>query len=166
MAAIGLGLVIGSLGAGWASERFGTAHAYVGAIAAMAAGLLIVSVAPNVWVAAVVVVGMGIGNGVAVVANSVLVQRGADDRVRGRALTLVMSVNYSVLFVGMMLGGIVSDALGARTTWTIAGAIAAVAALSALLLGRGMIAPVAAARPTPGPVPVVSAAAEADARRE
>jgi MFS family permease len=166
MAAIGLGLVIGSLGAGWASERFGTAHAYVGAIAAMAAGLLVVSVAPNVWVAAVVVVGMGIGNGVAVVANSVLVQRGADDRVRGRALTLVMSVNYSVLFVGMMLGGIVSDALGARTTWTIAGAIAAVAALSALLLGRGMIAPVAAARPTPGPVPVVSAAAEADARRE
>ena len=166
MAAIGLGLVIGSLGAGWASERFGTAHAYVGAIAAMAAGLLIVSVVPNVWIAAVVVVGMGVGNGVAVVANSVLVQRGADDRVRGRALTLVMSVNYSVLFVGMMLGGIVSDALGARMTWTIAGVIAAVAALSAYLLGRGMIAPAVAVQPVPAPVPVVSAAAEADARRE
>lgn len=166
MAAIGLGLVIGSLGAGWASERFGTAHAYVGAIAAMAAGLLIVSVVPNVWIAAVVVVGMGVGNGVAVVANSVLVQRGADDRVRGRALTLVMSVNYSVLFVGMMLGGIVSDALGARMTWTIAGVIAAVAALSAYVLGRGMIAPAVAVQPVPAPVPVVSAAAEADARRE
>ena len=166
MAAIGLGLVIGSLGAGWASERFGTAHAYVGAIAAMAAGLLIVSVLPNIWIAAVVVVGMGVGNGVAVVANSVLVQRGADDRVRGRALTLVMSVNYSVLFVGMMLGGIVSDALGARMTWTIAGVIAAVAALSAYLLGRGMIAPAVAVQPAPAPVPVVSAAAEADARRE
>ncbi len=166
MAAIGLGLVIGSLGAGWASERFGTAHAYVGAIAAMAAGLLIVSVVPNVWIAAVVVVGMGVGNGVAVVANSVLVQRGADDRVRGRALTLVMSVNYSVLFVGMMLGGIVSDALGARMTWTIAGVIAAVAALSAYVLGRGMIAPAVAVQPVLAPVPVVSAAAEADARRE
>jgi MFS family permease len=166
MAAIGLGLVIGSLGAGWASERFGTAHAYVGAIAAMAAGLLIVSVVPNVWIAAVVVVGMGVGNGVAVVANSVLVQRGADDRVRGRALTLVMSVNYSVLFVGMMLGGIISDALGARMTWTVAGVIAAVAALSAYLLGRGMIAPAVAVQPVPAPVPVVSAAAEADARRE
>jgi MFS family permease len=167
MAAIGLGLVIGSLGAGWAAGRFGTGPAYVTAIAMMAAGLLIVSIVPNVWVAAVVVVGMGVGNGVAVVANSVLVQRGAEDRVRGRALTLVMSVNYSVLFVGMMLGGFVSDALGARMTWTIAGSIATVAALSAYVLSRGIETP-GLTRPhaTPAPIPIVSAAAEADARRE
>lgn len=167
MASVGLGLVIGSLGAGWAAERFGTARAYVAAIAAMSVGLLVASFAPNVWVAALVVVGMGIGNGIAVVANSVLVQRGAEDRVRGRALTLVMSVNYSVLFVGMMLGGVVSDALGARTTWTIAGTIAAVAAVAAHLLGRGIEArAVAIEQPPPAPIPVVSAAAEADARRE
>jgi MFS family permease len=165
MAAVGLGLVIGSLGAGWASERFGIGRSYVAAISAMAVGLLIASVAPNVWVAAVVVVGMGVGNGVAVVANSVLVQRGADDTVRGRALTLVMSVNYSVLFVGMMLGGVVSDTFGARTTWTIAGTIAAVAAVAAHVLTRGLEAPVPRVA-APAPIPVVSAAAEADARRE
>jgi MFS family permease len=167
MAAVGLGLMIGSLGAGWAAARFGTGPAYVASIATMAGGLLIVSVAPNVWVATVVVVAMGVGNGVAVVANSVLVQRGAEDRVRGRAFTLVMSVNYSVLFVGMMLGGFVSDAIGARMTWTIAGSIAAVAAVSAHVLSRGMEAPARIERQTaPAPVPIVSGAAEADARRE
>jgi MFS family permease len=169
MAAIGLGLVIGSFAAGWAATRFGTGNAYVGAIALMAAGLLIVSVSPNVWVASVVVVAMGTGNGVAVVANSVLVQRGTEDRVRGRALTFVMSINYSVLFLGMMLGGFVSDALGARITWTIAGAIAAVAALSAHVLSRGLDVSVRLApqpAPAPAPIPVVSGAAEAESRRE
>ena len=39
----------------------------------------------------------GFGNGGAVVANITLVQRGAEDRVRGRVFTLLMSVNYAVL---------------------------------------------------------------------
>ena len=166
MGAVGLGLMIGSLAAGWAEARFGTSTTYVASIAAMAAGLLVVSVSPNVWVAAVVVVAMAVGNGIAVVANAVFVQRGAEDRVRGRAITLVMSVNYSVLFVGMMLGGLVSDAFGARTTWAVAGAIASVAAVAAAVLSRDVEAPVLQPPRQPAPVPVVSGAAEADARRE
>jgi hypothetical protein len=80
-----------------------------------------------------------------------------------------MSINYSVLFLGMMLGGFVSDALGARITWTIAGAIAAVAALSAHVLSRGLDVSVRLTpqpAPAPAPIPVVSGAAEAEARRE
>ena len=55
------------------------------------------AVAPNVWFGAAAMVLAGFGNGGAVVANITLVQRGAEDRVRGRVFTLLMSVNYAVL---------------------------------------------------------------------
>lgn len=140
MASSGLGLMIGSLGAGWALERWGTATAYGGSIAAMAVALAAAAISPNVWLAAVVVVGMGLGNGVAVVANSLLIQRGTPDSHRGRAFTFAMSLTYSVLFVGMIAGGLVSDAVGARWTWGLAGGIAAVAAVAAYGLARGITA--------------------------
>jgi MFS family permease len=156
MAASGLGLIVGSLGSGWATERWGTGGAYAASIAAMAVALVAAAVSPNVWIASVVVVAMGVGNGIAVVANSLLVQRGAPDHLRGRAFTLVMSVNYSVLFVGMMIGGVVSDAVGARWTWGIAGLITGVAAFTAYALGRGL----GPAPAEPEPVfPLVSAGA-------
>lgn len=167
MSAVGLGLMVGSLAAGWVTNRFGTGGAYVASIAVMGTGLLVTSVAPNVWVAALIVVAMGVGNGVAVVANSVLVQRGAEDRVRGRAFTLVMSVNYSVLFVGMMLGGVVSDAYGARVAWAVAGSIGLAAAAAAYVLSRGDLPDAGPEwQRDAAPIPVVSGAVEAEALRE
>ena len=93
MAASGLGLIFGSLWAGWATERFGTATAYGAAIATMGAGIGLAAVSPTVWIASAIVVAVGIGNGVAAVANSLLVQRGTPDTLRGRAFTVAMSVN-------------------------------------------------------------------------
>ena len=52
----------------------------------------------------------GFGNGGAVVANITLVQRGAEDRVRGRVFTLLMSVNYAVLGVAFVVAGPVTNA--------------------------------------------------------
>jgi MFS family permease len=138
MGASGLGLILGSLAAGWVEERWGTAVAYGGSIGAMAVGLGAVAMAPNVWIAAVLVVAMGFGNGVAVVANSLLVQRGTPDHLRGRAFTLAMSVTYSALFIGMLIGGVLTDALGGRATWALAGGIAGFAAVAAYLLARGI----------------------------
>ena len=60
-------------------------------------GIAGAAAAPNVWIGAVAMMLAGFGNGGAVVANITLVQRGAPDRVRGRAFTLLMSVNYAVL---------------------------------------------------------------------
>lgn len=168
MAASGLGLMLGALGAGWATERLGTGNTYGFSIAVMAAGLGAAAVSPSVWVAAVFVVAMGVGNGVAVVANSLLVQRGIPDHLRGRAFTLAMSVGYSFLFVGVMSGGVVADALGARWVWGIAAIVTGVAAVVSYTLARG-IAGAQAAEPT-GPLPVVAAAttepAEAISRHE
>jgi len=157
MATSGLGLVIGSLGASWATERFGTAVAYGGSIALMSLGLGAVALVPTVWVASILMVGLGVGNGIAVVANSLLVQRGTPDHLRGRAFTLAMSLTYSALFVGMLAGGFLSDAFGARWTWGVAAIVSGVAAVAAYALARGI--PAHADRADVEPFPIVSAAA-------
>jgi MFS family permease len=137
MAASGFGLIAGSLVAGSVVERSGTAAAYGGSIAMIALGLGAAALAPNVWLASVFVVAMGAGNGVAVVANSLLVQRGTPDSMRGRAFTLAMSASYSAMFIGMLAGGVISDAMGARWTWGIAAMLTALAAVVAYSLARG-----------------------------
>ena len=146
MAASGLGLIVGSLGADWVTERFGTAAAYGLSIALMAAGLGGAAVSPTVWLASVIVIAVGVGNGIAVVINSLLVQRGTPDTLRGRAFTLAMSANYSAVLVGMIAGGFLADAVGARWTWGLAAIVIAVAAVVGYALARG-VRPAAATPP-------------------
>jgi MFS family permease len=144
VAATGLGLVLGSLfGGSWITQR-GLTVPYSAAITLMALGLGAAAVAPNVWVAALVVIVAGAGNGVAVIANALLVQRGAPDRLRGRAFTVVMSVGYAVLGLGMIAAGPLTNAIGARAMWGIAAGLTAIGAVAAFVLVRGVTT---AARP-------------------
>jgi MFS family permease len=136
--ATGLGLVAGSLfGGSWVSQR-GLAIPYAVSIALMALGFGAAAVAPNVWVAALVVIAAGAGNGVAVVTNALLVQRGAPDRLRGRAFTVVMSVGYGVLGLGMVVAGPLTNAIGARAVWGISAGLTALGALVGFVLVRGV----------------------------
>ena len=68
----------------------------------MAFGALGAALSPDVWVASVFVLFFGMGNGASGVCNALLVQRGASDLVRGRVFTLIMSVNYLFLALGMV----------------------------------------------------------------
>ncbi|MGH3103541.1 MAG: MFS transporter [Gaiellaceae bacterium] len=140
MAAAGLGLMLGSLAGGSWVEQRPMAVAYGTAIALMGIGVGLAAIAPNVWVAAACVVVSGFGNGVAGVCNPVLVQRGAPDHLRGRAFTVIMSVNTVFLGVGMALAGPVVDAWGARWAWGGAAAVNVVAAVIAFVLARGIAA--------------------------
>jgi MFS family permease len=136
VAGTGTGLVLGSLfGGGWIEQR-GMKGPYVLSIGLMAVGIGAAAVAPNVWLAAIAVVLAGVGNGAAVVCNAVLVQRGAPDRLRGRAFTVVMSVGYAVLGLGMIIAGFLTDALGARAVWGMAAVLLAIAAVVGLVLVR------------------------------
>jgi MFS family permease len=138
VAATGLGLVVGSLfGGAWIAQR-GLTIPYTASIGLMALGIGAAAVAPNVWVASLVVIAAGAGNGVAVIANALLVQRGAPDRLRGRAFTVVMSTGYAVLGVGMIIAGPLTNAIGARAVWGISAALAAVGAVLGFLLVRGV----------------------------
>ena len=155
MGGAGAGLVLGSLLAGPLLERVAVGLVYGSSIATMAVGFALAAMSPSVWVALPCVVVSGIGNGAASVCNPLLVQTGAPDRLRGRAFTVVMSVNFAVLGVGMGVAGPLTDAFGARALWGGAAAIFAGAAGVAWVLGRGLVV-----RPeTEGAEPLLVAAA-------
>ena len=151
----GLGLALGSLLAGSLLEHRAIATVYATSIALVAVGMTGAAASPNVWVAAMCVIVLGTGNGAAVVCNALLVQRGSPDELRGRVFTLLMSSNYVVLGLGMIAAGPLTDELGPRTVWALAGALSAVAAIVGLLLGRGVATHAQPAAGPPGqPEPV------------
>jgi len=137
LASAGFGVVFGSLAVGSWIEKRELARVYVSGLGLMAVGIGAAAAAPNVWVAAVCVIFSGIGNGVAVVCNALLVQRGAPDRLRGRVFTVLMSTNYLVLGLGMVAAGVLTNEVGARWVWGIAAGLSALAALVAFALARG-----------------------------
>lgn len=137
--ATGVGLAVGSLLAGSLLENRAIGTVYATSIGLVAVGMVGAAASPNVWIAALCVVVLGTGNGAAVVCNALLVQRGAPDELRGRAFTLLMSSNYVVLGIGMIAAGPLTDAVGPRTVWALAGALSALAAIVGLLLARGVV---------------------------
>jgi MFS family permease len=133
---IGTGLVIGSFWSSSIQARFGLARAYGGAIALIALGFVLAGLSPNVWVAAVFCVVAGVGNGVAIVCNALLVQTGARDAVRGRALTLLMSGTMALQALGTILAGALMPPDAARWCWIAAGSVFAVASVVGYVLAR------------------------------
>jgi MFS family permease len=136
--ASGLGLTLGSLAADPLLGRLGVRRAYAATIGAMALGYGAAAVAPTLALAVVGVVVGTLGNGAAIVCNSLLVQRGAPDELRGRAFTVIMSTNYVLLGVGMAAAGPLVDAFGARWLWGGAAGVFLLAALTAAALARGV----------------------------
>jgi MFS family permease len=116
-AASGIGLVVGGSLYARAAARRPPAQLYPASIALFAAAVGVAAVAPSIWVAAAAMVVCGVGNGAAVVANVTFVQRGAPDRLRGRAFTVIMSVNYLCLGAAMVVTGPLTDRVGARWIW-------------------------------------------------
>ncbi len=107
---------------------------YGGALALMGVGFGLASASPTIAVAAVLAGVATIGNGAAIVCNQVLVQRGAPDAMRGRALSVLMSTYYGVLGLSMAGGGLLVDYAGARAAWAVAGGVYLVAAVMAVVL--------------------------------
>jgi len=90
-----------------------------------------------VWISLPFFVLAGIGNGTAVVCNSLLVQRGAHDAIRGRVFTVIMSVNYAVYGLGFVIAGPLTDSVGPRWVFGGVGIVLAFASLIAYALSRG-----------------------------
>jgi MFS family permease len=134
---IGLGLAVGSFAAGTWLERRSVGSVYSTSILLQAIGLAAAAVAPNVWISLPFFVLAGIGNGTAVVCNSLLVQRGAPDAIRGRVFTVIMSVNYAVYGLGFVIAGPLTDSVGPRWVFGGVGIVLAFASLVAYALSRG-----------------------------
>jgi MFS family permease len=136
IAASGVGLVLGSLLAPAALGRVGLRRHYVGSIALMGFGWGGAALSSSIWLAIPFIIGGAAGNGAAIICNRLLVQRGAPDRYRGRALATIMSSNYAVLGLAMALAGALINLFGARAIWVCAGGVYLLAAFVALALTR------------------------------
>jgi MFS family permease len=143
----GLGLMMGCAAVGlaggaylagsWIEER-GLANVYGASLGLMALGVAGAAGSPNVWVASACVVISGAGNGATIVCNALLVQRGAPDRFRGRAFTVLMSSNVAFLTIGMLVAGRLTDSVGPRWIWASAAILSAGAAVVGFTLARGV----------------------------
>ena len=140
-AGAGTGQILGALYASTWLERRSVSFVYGAGLGLMAVGALAAALSPNVWVGAAAQAIGGAGNGSAIVCNSLLVQRGAPDRLRGRAFTTIMSVNFALLGFGMAVAGPVTDAVGARWVFGLAAVFAGVAAVVGRLMTRGLTMP-------------------------
>jgi MFS family permease len=136
--ATGIGQAVGALLAATWLEKRGLRFVYPGAVWLMAFGLLMAAASPTVWVALWCVGLGGAGNAAAHVYNVLLVQRGAPDRVRGRAFTVIMSATFAAFGLGMIVGGAITAAVGARWVYAGAGVLTAVAAIVGRALTRNL----------------------------
>ena len=136
---IGLGLAIGSFGAGTWVEQRSVGSVYSASVLLQAIGIGAAAVMPNVWASLPCFVLSGIGNGTAVVCNSLLVQRGATDEIRGRVFTVIMSVNYAAYGLSVLVAGPLTDAYGARWVYGGVGLLLLLAALVAFVLTRDAV---------------------------
>lgn len=138
VAASGVGLAFGSYLAAPALGKVGLRRHYVGSIALMGFGWGGAAISTiwlsTIWLAVPFVIGGAAGNGAAIICNRLLVQRGAPDQYRGRALATIMSSNYAVLGLAMAAAGVLTEAFGARTIWIAAGAIYLFGSLVALVM--------------------------------
>jgi MFS family permease len=80
----------------------------------------------------------GVGNGAAIVYNTLLVQRSAPDHLRGRAFSTIISFNFAVLGAGMIAAGPLTDAVGARWVFGAAGVFSAASAVVGVVMVRGV----------------------------
>jgi MFS family permease len=136
VAASGVGLALGSYLAAPALGRVGLRRHYAGALVLMGVGAAGAALSPTLWIAIFFVIGAAAGNGAAIIANQLLVQRGAVDRYRGRALATIMSSNYAFLGLAMAAAGVLTDLYGARVVWFGAGIVYGVSAVVALAMTR------------------------------
>jgi MFS family permease len=136
VAASGVGLAVGSYFAAPLLGKVGLRRHYAAAIALMGIGSAAAAVSPTIWFAVPFVILGAAGNGGAIIANQILVQRGAPDRYRGRALATIMSCNYAFLGLAMAGAGVLTDAVGARWVWFGSGAVHLLTAVVAVAMTR------------------------------
>ena len=91
------------------SGKVGLRRNYVGSLVLMGVGWGAAALSGSIWLAVAFVVGGAAGNGSVIVCNRLLVQRGAPDQYRGRALATIMSSNYAVLGLAMAAAGVLTD---------------------------------------------------------
>jgi MFS family permease len=144
--ATGIGLVFGSLVSGALLESRELTDIYPLAFLPWAAGILAAAISQNIWVAALAMVVAGFGNGLTFPMTVLIVQRYTEDRLRGRAFTLIISAHNLLLGIAMVASGALTEVAGPRWTYVVASALLGAGGYAALVLSRGITAEADVAR--------------------
>jgi MFS family permease len=120
--AYGCGLVSGSLLGASDADEDGLRRRYLLGLVLLGAGLVGSSLAPTLALAMATFALSGLGNGLFVVSDRVLLQRLVPDRLHGRAFGLLDAVDSWGFGGALLAGGALASAYGGRTTFALAGA--------------------------------------------
>ncbi len=119
--AYGCGLVCGSLLGASHTDDDGLRRRYLLGLVLLGAGLVGSSVAPVLGAAMATFALSGLGNGLFVVSDRVLLQRIVPERLHGRTFGLLDAVDSWGFGGALIAGGALASAYGGRTTFALAG---------------------------------------------
>ena len=120
LATWGVGMTVGSLAAPLAIRRFGAASAFGLALFVEAAGIMGAALFPVAGIAMTVFIIGGIGAGVGVVADQLLIQERVPDAARGRVRAANDALVSAAYAISLGFGGFIVAVLGARGTYAFA----------------------------------------------
>jgi MFS family permease len=125
----GIGAVTAAFTLGSVTKKFGVSAVMFGAVGLLCPALVAYAFAPHLWLAALMLMAIGLSYGYAFTSFASIAQHAAPDDMRGR----VLAVNFMVLGIlfpiGTLIQGQIADAIGLR--WTTAG--------SGLVLATGLV---------------------------
>jgi len=134
-AAMGLGVTIGSLLAARGENPALGRRLYLGGLATCGAGMVGCALAPVMAVAVGAFFVIGMGNGIALVSENVLLQQIIPSDIRGRVFGLKSAMISAAFLVAYFGGGLLTAAIGPRATFgLIAGGILVVVAVARTVL--------------------------------
>jgi MFS family permease len=136
-AAMGLGVTAGSLLAARGESPEHGRRLYLSGIALCAAGMAVCAVAPVLTVAVVAFLFIGLGNGVALVSEGVLLQQVIPDAIKGRVFGLKAAMISGAFLVAYFGGGLLTAWMGPRGTFALIAAGSAVVCLVARFVLAG-----------------------------
>jgi MFS family permease len=119
--AYGCGMVSGSLAGAGDTDEEGLRRRYLLGLVLLAAGLGGSALAPALGIAMVTFAVSGLGNGLFVVSDRVLIQRLVPERLHGRAFGVLDSVDSWGFAGALLAGGALASTYGGRTTFALAG---------------------------------------------
>jgi MFS family permease len=131
VAAYGCGMVGGSLLGASDTDEAGLRRRYLLGLSLLGCGLVGSALAPALGAAMATFALSGLGNGLFVVSDRVLLQRIVPERLHGRAFGLLDAVDSWGFGGAVLLGGGIASALGGRVVFAVAGTGALLVCLAA-----------------------------------
>jgi MFS family permease len=149
-----LGQAIGPMLAARVADDRGRISVTAGSAVAIGLLVALIGLSPTLWPIYPLYATAGLGAGALNGCLSTLVVTRSAEAVRGRVIAVLVGATRGCSAVGMVLGGVLGELLGARTTFVICGALSG---LVALLVLRAL----GSARPSVSPMPIAAATMEA-----